>query len=110
MVRSVRAATLLPLEVGNTVMVWDMAIVATIVLNCQLQLLVSKGDTPSNDLACTELPLVDIVAESLNGPVNISWEVTKGSATGIAASMNKRDSGRKDCEERLGGNHVGDEG
>jgi hypothetical protein len=24
--------------------------------------------------------------------------------------MDKRDSGSKDCEDRLGGNHVGDEG
>ncbi|KAM0346744.1 hypothetical protein ACHAPY_011688 [Fusarium culmorum] len=77
-------------------MVWDMAVVATIVLNCQLQLLVSERDAP--------------IAESGNGPVNVSWEVTKGGASGIAAGMDKRDSGSKDCEDRLGGNHVGDEG
>ncbi|KAM0539766.1 hypothetical protein ACHAO7_011856 [Fusarium culmorum] len=73
-------------------------------------LLVSERDAPSNDLACTKLPEVDIVAESGNGPVNVSWEVTKGGASGIAAGMDKRDSGSKDCEDRLGGNYVGDEG
>lgn len=109
MVRAVRAATLLPLEVGNTVMVRDMAVIATVVLNRQLQLLVPEGDAPSNDLASTELPCVDIVAELVKGPVNISGEVTVGGATGIAAGIGKRDSGSKDCEERLGGNHVGDE-